>query len=509
MTKLLLFLASLIPLLSSSQQTLNFTILQLNDVYEIAGVEKGKVGGLARVATVRQQLLHEDPNTITMLAGDFVSPSLVGTFSYDDPVTKTKAPVAGRQMIEALNHMGLDYVVPGNHEFDIKVAELQKRINESDFKWVNSNIWLNKNQPFVKWKNGQPDTIRAWAIHTIQYKDGRSLRIGIIGATISSNNSQPEVSYTNADSAVNAAYLALKDQCDIIIALTHLSIEEDIQLAKTVPGLALIVGGHEHVASHHKIGNTHIYKADANARSVYIHRVNFDPSTKTTSIISDLKMIDQTVPNDPAVYATVNRWTRFTDSTLNAMGYQPNDTIMFAKDPLDGTEAAVRNYPGKFTTLIADAIFSCDSTADFALYNSGSLRGDEQLQGVVQQVDILRALPYGGPVTIMNLRGDIVEKILNIGTGKAKNTGAYLQLSQVKLKKEAGNKSQWYIKGKALNKNKIYKVLVAQYVAMGKEKGLSFVGNYQYCTPNAFKNNRLRNDVRDIVIWHMKQSKDR
>jgi hypothetical protein len=191
-------------------------------------------------------------------------------------------------------------------------------------------------------------------------------------------------------------------------------------------------------------------------------------------------MIDQSVPDDPVVNETVKRWTSFTDSTLIEMGYHPNDTIMLAKDPLDGTEAAVRNYPGKFTRLIADAIFSCDSTADFALYNSGSLRGDEQLQGYVQQVDILRALPYGGPVTVMNLRGDIVEKILNTGTGKSKNTGAYLQLSQVQLKSGTGKKPQWYIKGRLLNNHKIYKVLVSQYVAMGKEKGLAFFGNYQY-----------------------------
>ena len=49
-----------------------FIVLQLNDVYEISPLEGGNAGGLARVAALRQQLLQENPNTLTVLAGDFM-----------------------------------------------------------------------------------------------------------------------------------------------------------------------------------------------------------------------------------------------------------------------------------------------------------------------------------------------------------------------------------------------------------------------------------------------------
>jgi 2',3'-cyclic-nucleotide 2'-phosphodiesterase (5'-nucleotidase family) len=55
-------------------QSVDFTILQINDVYEISPLEGGKSGGLARVATVKKELLRENPNTIAVLAGDFLSP---------------------------------------------------------------------------------------------------------------------------------------------------------------------------------------------------------------------------------------------------------------------------------------------------------------------------------------------------------------------------------------------------------------------------------------------------
>ena len=49
---------------STEDHTINFTFLQLNDVYEIAPLEGGKVGGMARVEKLHQDLLKENPNKI-------------------------------------------------------------------------------------------------------------------------------------------------------------------------------------------------------------------------------------------------------------------------------------------------------------------------------------------------------------------------------------------------------------------------------------------------------------
>src|ERR1041384_6725645 len=77
----------------SSRGVVEVTLLQLNDVYEIGPVEGGKSGGLARGATLGQRLLAETPNTFTLLAGDFVSPSALGTAQVDGQ------PLAGKQMV--------------------------------------------------------------------------------------------------------------------------------------------------------------------------------------------------------------------------------------------------------------------------------------------------------------------------------------------------------------------------------------------------------------------------
>jgi len=83
--------------------------LQINDVYEIAPIEAGKVGGMARVASIKKNLKAINPNTYLVIAGDFLSPSVFNSLSYEGK------RVRGRQMVDALNVAGLDIAGFGNH----------------------------------------------------------------------------------------------------------------------------------------------------------------------------------------------------------------------------------------------------------------------------------------------------------------------------------------------------------------------------------------------------------
>jgi 5'-nucleotidase len=78
--------------------------------------------------TLKKQIKAENPNTIFTLGGDTLSPS-VETRTY-----------RGAQMIDAWNAVGIDYAVLGNHEFDIKTAELLERMKESRFQWLGANV---------------------------------------------------------------------------------------------------------------------------------------------------------------------------------------------------------------------------------------------------------------------------------------------------------------------------------------------------------------------------------
>ncbi|HZG26798.1 MAG TPA: metallophosphoesterase, partial [Chitinophagaceae bacterium] len=114
---------------------LEVVFVQVNDVYEIGPLAGGKSGGIARIATLKKQYLRANPNTLLVISGDFVSPSVYNSLKYQG------TPIRGRQMVESLNAAGMDLAVFGNHEFDISETDIQNRINESQFKWVSSNTF--------------------------------------------------------------------------------------------------------------------------------------------------------------------------------------------------------------------------------------------------------------------------------------------------------------------------------------------------------------------------------
>ena len=128
----LLFVLSNAPLAARAQSAdacnVRVTLLQVNDVYRFTPADRGASGGLARVSALRKRVIKESPNTLFLLAGDTISPS-VESITYK-----------GRQMIDAWNQVGLDYSVFGNHEFDFGDEVLLERMKESNFKWLGANV---------------------------------------------------------------------------------------------------------------------------------------------------------------------------------------------------------------------------------------------------------------------------------------------------------------------------------------------------------------------------------
>src|SRR5688572_20396444 len=160
---------------SNDDGKIDINFIQINDVYEIAGVSGGKEGGLARIATLKKKYLMTNPNTFTVIAGDFLSPSVYNSLQYQGK------PVRGKQMIETLNAAGLDFAIFGNHEFDIKENELQERIDESSFKWISTNTFHKKGNEIIPFSKSNGEIIPATQILELQDADGTKVKIGLVG----------------------------------------------------------------------------------------------------------------------------------------------------------------------------------------------------------------------------------------------------------------------------------------------------------------------------------------
>lgn len=478
--------------------------LQMNDVYEIAPVENGAFGGMARVATVRRELQKENPNTFTVLAGDFISPSAIGTSMYQGK------RINGAQMIDVMNSAGVDLVVFGNHEFDLGYEALQSRINESKFTWISSNIQYTPSEegfvaPFQKIVNGAAEPFPESHVLRVKNAAGRELRVGIIGLTIGSNR-PPYVDWTDPVESARLISDRLKKETDIIIAITHLSIEEDKELAATVPELRLILGGHEHTNMMYKVGETVISKADANARTVFIHRLRWSAATLTLTVRSEIKTIDGSIPEDSATARVVQLWTERAYDGFRKNGFDPDRVVAEVTNSLDGREASIRYKQTNLGTLVANAMLAAAQRSRIAIFNSGSIRLDDQLSGTITQYDIIRTLPFGGKILEVEMKGRLLQNVLEAG---AKNVGrgGYLQHAEVTF--DSASKG-WRVAGTKLDAEAVYRVVVSDYLFSGNEHGLAFF-NRQHPdviavhAPDPGDVNDVRRDIRLAVIAYMQK----
>ncbi len=423
--KLLVVLMSFTFLFSCKKDDgkIDFTFLQINDVYEIAPIQGGEYGGMARVETVHQELLKENPNTLLFLAGDFLNPSLLGTVKVDGE------RVRGKQMIEVMNAMNIDAVAFGNHEFDVSKNDLQKRLNESNFPWISANVKLKTKEasiPFYKEVNGVQVPLKETFVKEFSDEDGTKIKVGFISVCIPSNP-KDYVEYGNMFVKARASYASLKDSVDVVFGLTHVKIVNDKRIAKLIPELPLIMGGHEHTYSLDTIGNTLIAKADANAKTAFIHKISFDKKTKKAIVKSELKEINSTIKSDEKVGAIIDKWQSILNTKIKDIIANPEEVIFTAKTPLDGRDTPIRSIQTNLGTLVTKSMsFAYNNKVDCAIVNGGSIRIDDQLEGGVNAVDIFRVLPYGGAILKVEIKGRLLKRVLDYGV-LAAGTGAYLQ----------------------------------------------------------------------------------
>ena len=210
------------------------TILHTNDTHsQIEPLEPGKrdadCGGYARRMGLISQERAKDPNLLLFEAGDFSQGTPYFNFYH------------GRIEVDAMNRMGYDAVVLGNHEFDYGVDTLAAVLKNAQFAVVCANYDVT-NSPLE-------NIVKPYTILRRE-----NLRIGVFGISIdpqgliSEKNFQPLQYLDPVESAQQTANL-LKEQkdCDLVVCLSHRGTHQgDVELAKATRNIDIIIGGHTH-----------------------------------------------------------------------------------------------------------------------------------------------------------------------------------------------------------------------------------------------------------------------
>lgn len=405
-------------------QSARFKILQINDLYKIEGLAGGTSGGLARVRELREHLQSDGTPVLVLHAGDFLYPSVASRY------------LDARQMIDVMNLLDGDaaaadphlIVTVGNHEFDKSTPDvLLARLRESRFQWVSSNTLYCTSldecpQPFRSIAPELQETIVV---------DAGGTRVGIFGIlypmTADERKDSPYVNTTDVAAAARKAIASLRAQgARVIVALTHQDMPLDVQLVRDVPGIDVVIGGHDHLFMQRREGSTWITKADADAKSVIVYDVNVPArgAARTTPV---RMMLDASVPKDEEVDAAVARWqsqlwTKLPEQQLCELG---RTNVL-----LEGTEPAVRGRETALGNMLADIIRD-NTRTQIAFLNGGSIRiNDDIPPGPITNYDLEGIVYYDNDLVSMRLTGAEILEILTNSVSRADAAdGRFLQVS--------------------------------------------------------------------------------
>ncbi|MCI0527475.1 MAG: metallophosphoesterase, partial [Nitrospira sp.] len=194
------------------------------------------LGGLAYQATLVNQIRAKEKNVLLLNSGDL----LVGTLM--------SSVFRGIPDVLAMNLIKYDAVVVGNHELDFGLTAFQNLNDLARFPFLSVNVVKAEVTPSSLPDRGTlslPTLTRPWILQEFE-----GIRVAILGLTTVETREilDPAVAkhviVLDPLPAARHFVREIKDQTDFIIALTHQDNEDDLTLAREVPDIDVIIGGH-------------------------------------------------------------------------------------------------------------------------------------------------------------------------------------------------------------------------------------------------------------------------
>jgi 5'-nucleotidase len=360
-------------------------------------------GGVARRATVIERIRNEKDNVLLVDAGD----AFQGTLFFN----KWQGEAASHFM----NELGYQAMTVGNHEFDVGPGTLGSFVRAAEFPVVSSNLDVSN----------EPELAGNIKEHVVLDVGGE--RIGIIGLTtpdttfISSPGSN--VVFEDPEQAAQDAIKALTDQgVNKIVALTHMGYTEDLDLATTLEGIDVIVGGHSHTllgpegeGAYPTVvkgrGGDTVLVVSAQDWGRYLGnlQVTFDAEGRIQSYTGDPVFISEDITPDSEIEAQVNRFAQ-------PIAELKSQVVGEAAVDLVGERQQVRTGETNLGNLIADAMLwqTQGQQTQIAIQNGGGIRASIP-EGAVTMGQVLEVLPFGNQIATFGLKGEYVWDALENG----------------------------------------------------------------------------------------------
>jgi 5'-nucleotidase/UDP-sugar diphosphatase len=441
-----IFLLFIVYLSLNAQNEKEITILHTNDLHShligfapesaytpLVVNNDNTVGGFARIAAIIETEKEKNKGTTLVVdAGDF----LMGTLFHSLEVE------TGFQL-RLMKIMGYDVTCFGNHEFDFGPEKLAEIIANSVRDGEIPSLLIGNT---VFDKNDSRDdaleklyTDKVISRKLIMTKDG--IKIGFFSLlgkdAVDDSPGATPVTFSKQRSFAKKMVKELKgDKCDIIICLSHSGVKkdkdgewggEDVELARKVKGINVIISGHTHTRLDQPVMVNGIPIVQTGAYGQFVGRLSLVYSGGKIKVKSyRLIPVDDKIMGDQHINQLIEEQKeKITSEILKPIGMTYDMKVAETDFQLEGNETG--DFKGSnLGPLVADAIRSYvnnhnEKGTDVSMVAAGVIR-DKIAPGIEETPDIFKVMSLGSgkdnvpgyPLSRLYVTGKELKSILEI-----------------------------------------------------------------------------------------------
>lgn len=305
----------------------------------------------------------------------------------------------GQAMTDLYNALSYTAVTLGNHDFDYGREALDQSIKPARFPVVCANL----TGPGVPW--------RPYLVSRIG-----TLTVGITGVMTAE---LPTLTYPEhiaglvleppVTAARRVAAELRRRGCDLVILLSHCGHDADVEIARAVPDIDVIIGGHtDHQLSQPvRSEKTLIMQTRGYGSHMGALTLSLDPATRTIASFSyDSILLDPASwSSTPDIDSLVASWSRMVEEVAaQPVGVSPREFLR--KRGPDGVY-----HLGEQLCKAVSAVSGCP----IVVFQAGGLRADLPAGNIIYK-DIYQVLPFNHQILVGRISGKDLLSLLAKGT---------------------------------------------------------------------------------------------
>lgn len=458
----------------------SLVILHSNDIHShlvpFHRTEATLVGGAAARAARIERERARTPDLLLLDAGDIVQ----GTPAYN-----LFRGVPDTQVMSAMRY---DAVALGNHDLDDGPASWVALRPYAGYPVVSANVFAAADSSWAsKLADDPPEEVRRGArwiggarVHSdarlrflsrpYVIRPWRGKRIAILGLTTGSLVNIVRISANRGVAVSDPIAVArwyvprLREQADYVIALTHLGTDIDQELARRVPGIDLIVGGHSHTRLDRPLfagtgaipGLAGVPIVQTGAWGDYLGRsVLYLAGSRPAGFRYDLVRVRPDEGEDPAIAALLRPVADSVAAAMGATVYESEERVPAPRR--NDVETPIGNFAAEVLREAADA--------DVGIMNTGGIRAPIP-RGPVTVADIYSTFPFDNTIVVVPMRGDDLRRLLDF-VARRLGKSDFAQVSGVRFGITGDYASDIRVNGRPLESSRIYRVATIDFLYEG------------------------------------------